>query len=248
VDELLRATARAERTHFWFHGFRAFILPLVQQALEGRHSPCILDCGCGTGANVELLSHNGRTFGFDLTMLGLRLGQQAGRSRLVRASVDAVPFPANTFDLVTSFDVLYALEPPIERAAVAEMFRITRPGGFVLVNVAAMKFLTGDHSVLGRELRRYSRPELADVLADAGFSIVRLTYTNFTIFPLVAIGRLLQRWRGLPAEQEAMSDISVPWAPVNALLTGVLLLESAWIRRLNCPWGSSLLCLARKPA
>src|SRR5262245_198073 len=157
-----------------------------------------------------MLSQSGRAFGFDLTMVGLRLGQEAGRRRLVRASVEAVPFGPDSFDLVTSFDVLYALEPPLERAAVAEMFRVTRPGGCALVNVAAMKFRTGDRSVRGREVRPYSRAELERVLTQAGFSIVRLTYTNFTIFPLVALGRLLQRWRGLPPKEEAMSDITVP--------------------------------------
>ena len=50
------------------------------------------------------------------------------------------------------------------------------------------------------------------------------------------------------AEQaHARREISVPWAPINALLTGLLLLESAWLRHLNSPFGSSLVCLARKP-
>ena len=247
MDELLRATAKAEGSHFWFRGFRAFVTPLVKQALVGRASACILDCGCGTGANVQWLSSFGRTFGFDLTMVGLRLGQEAGRRRLARASVTAAPFPSETFDLVTSFDVLYALDPEAERAAVAEMFRLTRPGGYALINVAALEMLRGDHSVLGHELHRYSRFDLDRVLTRAGFSIVRLTYTNFSIFPLVASARLVQRWRGLAREEEALDDISIPWAPINALLTGVLLVESAWIRRFNCPIGSSLLCLARKP-
>jgi SAM-dependent methyltransferase len=248
VEHLLRATARAEAHHFWFRGFRAFVIPLIRQALEGRTTPRILDCGCGTGANVELLSRFGRAFGFDLSLTGLRLAREGGRTRLARATVTAAPFPENAFDLVTSFDVLYALEPADERAAVAEMFRLLRPGGYALINVAAMKLLRGDHSVLSREVRRYSRAELQRLLVDAGFSIVRLTYTNFTLLPPLALVRLLQRRRGLAPEEHAHREISVPWAPINTLLTGVLLLESAWIRRFNCPWGSSLVCLARKPA
>jgi len=248
VEHLLRATANAEARHFWFRGFRAFVLPLIQHALEGRTSVRILDCGCGTGANVEMLSRFGRSFGFDLSPVGLRLGHEAGRTRLARATVTAAPFPGNAFDLVTSFDVLYSLETPDEQAAVAEMFRLTRPGGYGLINVAAMPLLRGDHSVLSREVRRYSRTELQRLVTGAGFAITRLTYTNVVLFPPLALTRFVQRWRGLAPEERAHGEIAVPWAPLNTLLTGMLLLESAWIRRFNAPFGSSLLCLARKPA
>jgi ubiquinone/menaquinone biosynthesis C-methylase UbiE len=207
----------------------------------------ILDCGCGTGANVGMLGRFGRAYGFDLTETGLRLGRDAGRDRLVRASVTAVPFPNGLFDLVTSFDVLYSLEDRDEQLALGEMFRVLKPGGHALVNVAALEILRGDHSVLGHELRRYKRAELRDHVVNAGFDIVRLTYTNASLAPVLAVQRTYQRWRGLKPEEEADREISVPPASVNALLTGVLWLESLWIRRFNAPFGSSLLCLARKP-
>jgi SAM-dependent methyltransferase len=247
MDHLLRATARAEARHFWFRGFRSFVIPLIQYALAGRPAIQILDCGCGTGANVEMLGRFGRAFGFDLTEIGLQLGREAGRDHLVRASVTAVPFPSARFDLVTSFDVLYSLEDLDERLALGEMFRLLKPGGYALINVAALEILRGDHSVLGRELRRYKRADLRDHVVGAGFDIVRLTYTNASLAPMLAVQRTYQRWRGLKPEEEADLEISVPPAPVNALLTGVVWLESLWIRRFNAPFGSSLLCLARKP-
>ena len=42
--------------------------------------------------------------------------------------------------------------------------------GFAVVNVAAMEMLKGDHSVLSRELRRYTRESLERLLTDAGFT------------------------------------------------------------------------------
>jgi SAM-dependent methyltransferase len=195
-----------------------------------------------------MLSRFGETYGFDLSPVGLRIGYGLQRTRLAQATVTAAPFPGNAFDLVTSFDVLYSLEEPDERAAVAEMFRLTRPGGYALINVAAMNVLRGDHSILSREVRRYNRDGLRHLVAGAGFTIVRLTYTNFSLFLPLAAVRLAQRWRGLAREEHAQREISVPWAPVNALLTGLLLLESVWLRRFNSPFGSSLVCLARKPA
>src|SRR5437763_16259565 len=123
VEHLLRATAKAEARHFWFRGFRAFVTPLLQVAAAGRTRPVLLDCGCGTGANIDLLARFGRAYGFDLSEAGLRLGREAGRRRLARATVTAAPFRGDSFDVVTSFDVLYSLEDNDERAAIAEMER-----------------------------------------------------------------------------------------------------------------------------
>ena len=110
-----------------------------------------------------------------------------------------------------------------------------------------MDALRGDHSVLSHEVRRYSRRLLDERLRRAGFEIVRLTYTNFSLLPPLLIVRALQRRRGLRPEATAHQEITVPAAPINAVLTGLVLAESVWIRWFDAPAGSSLLCLARKP-
>src|SRR5258708_6167707 len=144
MEHLLRATARAEARHFWFRGFRAFVLPLLRDATARRPNLRLLDCGCGTGANVDLLERFGRAYGFDRSAVGLRIGRDAGRTRLARADVSAIPCGDAAFDGVASFDVLYSLDDRDERAALVEMHRVLKPGGFLIVNVAAMEMLRGD--------------------------------------------------------------------------------------------------------
>jgi len=248
VERLLGATAEAHARHFWFRGFRYFVEPLVIDATRGLSDARLLDCGCGTGANLELLGRFGRAYGFDLSSVGVGIGHRNGFRRLARASVAAVPFPANAFHVVTSFDVLYSLDKEVEHAAVREMFRVTRPGGFLIVNVAAMEILRGDHSILSHEVRRYNRKSLGDLLERHGFEIVRLTYTYASLFVPMLVMRTFQRWRGLAGEENATQEITVPWAPVNLGLTALLLAESWPLRLVGSPFGSSLLCLARKPA
>jgi SAM-dependent methyltransferase len=247
MDRLLEATARAEREHFWFRGFRKFVEPLVADA-AAHHAPGgrfeILDCGCGTGSNLAMLGRYGRATGVDLTWTGLAYARAAGGRRLALATVARLPFPAEAFDLVTSFDVLYALDDETERDAIAEMFRVLRPGGRLVVNVAALEALHGNHSILSGERRRYSRALLKNRLERGGFAVQRITYTNFSILPFVAAARLAQRVSG---HAESAADISVPAAPINAALSALLSVEAAALRFANMPVGSSLLAHAFKP-
>lgn len=127
----------------------------------------------------------------------------------------------------------------------AEMFRVLRPGGQLIVNAAAMEMLRGNHSVLAGEVRRYSRRSLRARLERAGFDVRRITYTNATILPVLLGVRLAQRVSG---HEESQGEIAVPAAPVNAVLSGLLALEAAAVRLVNMPFGSSLLARAQKPA
>jgi SAM-dependent methyltransferase len=242
MDRLLAATARAERDHFWFRGFRRFVEPLVADAARGVRLE-ILDCGCGTGHNLHMLRKYGRAYGIDLTWVGLQYSRAQGERLVVQASAARLPFPDARFDLVTSFDVLYSLEDDIERAAIGEMLRVLKPGGTLIVNVAAFEALRGNHSVLSGEVRRYSKRDLRRRLEAAGFRVTHSTYTNFSILPLVAATRLTQRLSG---HVESQDEITVPAAPLNALLSGLLAIEAAALRVVNMPVGSSLLAVARK--
>jgi SAM-dependent methyltransferase len=247
MDRLLELTSLAERTHFWFRGFRAFVQPEVARAVAGRQNPVIVDCGCGTGANVEWLQQYGRTYGFDLTWNGLVLGRRIGRRRLARASIGAIPFPTGCADLVTSFDVFQCLPEPVERDAAHEMWRILKPGGRLLMNVAALDILRGRHATLSQEVRRYTPSRVRAVLESAGFRILRLTFAHATLFPVMLPVRLMQRWSSggndIPPGE---FDITVPPAPVNALLSAALRLEAVALRAVNMPIGSSLLVHAVK--
>jgi SAM-dependent methyltransferase len=246
ADRLLALTYRAEQSHFWFRGFRQYVRPLLQRATAGIRSATILDCGCGTGSNLRMLGEYGRAVGFDLTATGTRFARSHGH-RVAQASIGAIPFQQATFDLVTSFDVFQCLPDDVEAAAIAEMARVAKPGGWLLLHVAALEILHGKHSVLSEEVRRYTAPRLRSIVEQGGFRVERLTFDHMTLLPMLLPVRA---WHRLTAGGSPVAagegEITVPPSAVNAALTALVSLEALALRAVNMPIGSSLMCLARK--
>lgn len=247
MDRLLELTYRAEQTHFWFRGFRQFMRPLLARATAGVAAPRILDCGCGTGSNLEMLRPFGRAVGFDLTSVGPQFAHAHGH-HVAQASIGAIPFKSATFDLVTSFDVFQCLPDDVEQAAIRDMARVVKPGGHIVLNVAALEMLHGRHSVLSEEVRRYTPARLRAIVESAGFHIERLSFAHASLLPILLPTRVWQRMTAPPGGVEAGEfEISVPAAPINAALSAAVTLEAMALRAVNMPVGSSLMLLGKKP-
>lgn len=244
MDVMLEATAAAEERHFWFLNLRRTARRLLVEHLRGRQPRQIVDCGCGTGRNLDWLSTLGPALGVELTWTGLKVARAHGR-RVIQGSVTHLPLATGSADVVTSFDVFYCLPDDAEQAALAEMHRVLEPGGLALWNVAALNVLRGAHSTMSMEVRRYTRRELKAHVEAAGFTVERLSYTNFVTFPLTLAVRLKDRVTGEIAHGST-NDLQVPPAPINAALDAALAAESQMLRVANMPIGSSLICLARR--
>jgi hypothetical protein len=65
---------------------------------------------------------------------------------------------------------------------------------------------------------------------------------------MMLAARVGHRWLSRSGEAESGEwEITVPSAPVNGVLTAAVGLEAMALRAVNMPFGSSLLCIARKP-
>ena len=240
----LERTARAEPTHFWFRGFRAYVAPVIREIAVGRRDLRMIDCGCGTGYNMTtLLRPYGRAFGFDMTPNALQRARASG-CPLVRADMEQIPFRSGSFDLATSFDVVHSVTD--DRQALREMSRVLKPGGYVVMNVVALELLRGDHSAVWCERRRYTLQGGARLVEDAGLEAVRIAYLFASLVPMILAARTVQRMLRPLREPGGDPDLTVPAAPVNAILSGLVRGEAALARHLPMPFGSSLLIVARK--
>lgn len=243
-DELYRL----EAGHWWYQGMRQITDRLLATVLDGRTDLHILDAGCGTGGNLKALSRYGRVVGFDYSPLAVAYASQEHAGRLARASVEALPYADNTFDLVTSFDVLVCYEVKEDVGALRELARVTRPGGHVLVRLAALPALRGPHDAFVHGARRYVASELRAKLVAAGLDALRVTYANSLLMPLIFAVRQAQNLVVRRGWAAGGSDVKAAAGPVHWVLRSLLGLEARWIGAgRGFPAGVSLFGLAVKP-
>lgn len=247
--------AEFERMHavedhlWWYRALREHVILLLGLAGEAGtdRSSRILDAGCGTGGMTARLALFGYAVGVDLAPFAIAVcRERRGLGATAVASIAALPFPDQTFDIAVSLDVISDVGTGNDARAIAELARVLRPGGRLCLNLPAYRWLAGEHDLAVGTGRRYTRPEVGALLAGGGLIIERLTYWNAALLPLVAGARFVSRLRA-HAASEARSDIGLPPAWLNRPLLAIARAEGLLLRHWNLPCGSSVLAVARKP-
>jgi len=232
---------RVEQSHWWYTGRRkilaSFLDDICRRVTDRR--PRILDVGCGTGANLLMLSKYGDAEGVDVSEDALAFCRERGLEQVKLGAAEKLPYDDGTFDLVTALDVVEHLDDDL--AGLREMRRVLRPGGRVLLFVPTFMFLWGVQDDVSNHRRRYRLPELRRVLEQAGFEIERTTYANITFFLPILLARKLMRVTGIKAESENNINVSA----LNGVLGRLFGAESLVLRHMNIPFGVSDLCVAR---
>src|SRR6476469_10037727 len=102
-----------EGSHWWFVGRRkileSFLEPIVESLRRRSSDLCILDVGCGTGANVEMLSQYGDAEGVDVSDDALEFCKRKGL-KVQKGLAETLPYEEGTFDLTTALDVVEHLD------------------------------------------------------------------------------------------------------------------------------------------
>ena len=236
---------KLEDSLWWYVGMRRIVHNLLTRAgVRETGDMQVLDAGCGTGGALHLLNRYGRVTSFDFYPKAAEMYLSREKGRIFVASTDAIPFKNQSFDLVTSFDVVCQLDPLEEEKALSELSRVLKPGGTLVVRVPAMQALYGAHDVTLHTKHRYSAPEMTRKLEKAGLRPVQTTYANTLLFPVALVRRFLSKVLNKPPGD---SDVRPVPAPLNGALESVLNLEAGVLARRNLPLGLSVIALARKP-
>ena len=231
-----------EQSHWWHVGRRRIIAEFVEEICEQvtDRVPRILDVGCGTGANLLMLSKFGEAEGVDVSHDALSFCRERGVQKVTHGAAEQLPYDDASFDLVTALDVVEHLDDDL--AGLKEFRRVLRPGGRALLFVPTFMFLWGLQDDVSNHRRRYRLPELKRVLSQAGFEIERATYVNVTFFAPILIIRKLMKLTGAKAASE--NNINIPG--LNGLLGSLFAAERFVLRSMNLPFGVSGLCVARR--
>src|SRR5213082_1511335 len=210
-----------EGKHWWYLGGHRIMASFVGRiALELRRyndtAPRLLDVGCGTGGNLEMLSEFGAVEGVDVSQDAVEFCRARGVAPVKQAAAEDLPYNDESFDLVTGFDVIEHLDDDV--AGLREMRRVLRPGGRVMVIVPAFMWLWGVQDDVSHHRRRYTLSSLRRVMTEAGFEVERATYANITFFAPILAGRALMRVMGLLPTSENNINVSA----LNGVLGRVL--------------------------
>jgi SAM-dependent methyltransferase len=239
--ELYQQLWDLEDRHWWFRGRRRIVSALLGK-LELPDDAKILDLGCGTGGNLEMLSGFGTVTGIEMDAMAAELAGQRGRAPVLRGSLpDDLPVGEGSFDCVTMLDVLEHIEQDAQ--SLKSVNRLLAPGGHLLLTVPAFRFLWGPHDEAHHHKRRYRADVLRALLQGAGFSVAKISYYNTWLFPPVALVRLLRKF--LPAG-EAGVEVTLPPPWINRFLGALFASERHVLTRARLPFGISLLAVAKK--
>lgn len=207
----------------------------------------VLDAGCGTGANLRLLSSlypEAILTGVDLSPTALELVPHVANLRLLQGDVNRLDLPDSSQDLVLSADVL-CHKDAIPAQALSQFCRVLRPGGHLFLNLPAHAWLEGEHGEAVQNVRRFTRSDARKLLESNAFSMVLCRHWNCALLPVLwlrrGVSRVAQNRRG-----EARSDLAASDGLATPPLALWMELETRVASALPLPFGSSLFIVARK--
>jgi len=236
-----------EDRHFWFVCRREVILDAIRRTVPDVAARSLFDIGCGTGGLLSFLVSNGVSVSgaCDAYPESLQLVHSRLDVPLVLVDEGRLPPLGCGHEMLSMFDVLEHVDDDLG------MLRFLRsallPGGVLVLTVPAHPFLYDEMDELAHHRRRYTRGELRERLAAAGFEVRLLTHFMSPLVPLLAVlracGRLLPHRAAVRRQKEFQV---VPG--LNGVMNGVLAAERSLLRVCSVPFGTSLVAVAARPS
>lgn len=234
---------RVEDKHWWFVGRRAileeFLRQIIRQIRNRQSAIRILDVGCGTGANLEMLANFGAAEGVDVSDDALEFCRLKNL-KAHKGLAEKLPFADESFDIVTALDVVEHLDDDV--AGLTEMNRVLKKTGRALIFVPAFMWLWGVQDDVSNHRIRYTKRQIVERLKKAGFEIERATYANWTFFAPILAGRTLMKITGVKPESENNVNVSA----LNGVFGKIFGAERFWLKNFNFPFGVSIVVVAKK--
>ena len=230
--------AELDDRHWWYRARREILADLIRREVPLPAKARILEIGCGTGHNLEMLGRLGRVDALELDDEARAIAEKRlGRKAMSAPLPELAGVKGKHYDLIGAFDVIEHIED--DSAAVASIAKKLRKGGRLVMTVPAHQWMWSAHDVVNHHKRRYSKRGLKRLIEGSPLELEKIGYFNSLLFPLALAERLASRLRG---KDEA--DVKLPPAPLNAALERAFAAERHLVGRLPLPPGLSLFAVA----
>lgn len=229
-----------EATHWWFAGRREVIRKTIERLIPLPDKARILEAGCGTGGNLEMLGSLGELEAFEYDAIAREIAEHKSALDIPFGALPHdIPRPENRYDLIALFDVLEHIENDTE--TLSGLSTRLSEGGRIFVTVPALPWLWSGHDVRHHHFRRYTRKSLAQAAEDAGLEVENSFYFNGLLLP-VAVG---MRWLKALMRSAAPDD-TMPSGWLNKALFRVFSAEKHLVGRLRLPLGLSVCAILKE--
>lgn len=237
----------------------------ILRELDVKDSDRVLDCGCGDGFYLHLISKisNCELYGLDVDPNALESAKRnlAGRKiTLIQGDVTSIPFDDNFFDKIVLSEVLEHI--PDDAKALKEIKRVLKPGGIALITVPnrnypflwdpinkSMEFFVGRHikdgfwsGIWHQHLRLYTIEDIKALVEKTGFELVKIQGLTHYCLPfnhfLVNIGaRLLYGGRLSSSLAKSVNKFHTDESRNNLMIKGTFRIINSFNRLNNRDFG-----------
>ena len=230
-----------EESNWWFVGKRNLIFKFLKKYyLKGN----LLDIGCGTGIILKNFEKFSKSYGIDASEEAIKFCKKRKLSEVKIGTADKLPFNNSSMGVVGIFDVLYHKNIKDDSKVLIEINRVLKKGGLLLLTDSADMNLWSRHDIMVEARERYSKCILSKKIKNAGFEIIKISYFNFFLYPLVFFVRKMDNI--LNKNKSPKSNVGKTNFIFNYLLKKVLYFEAFLLQYVNFPYGVSIFCVARK--
>jgi SAM-dependent methyltransferase len=234
---------RRESSSWWYIARRKLLRQAATQALRGKREAWVLDLG----ASAELAfdgSPSVRALSAHFSLPVLAFHQIRGDRNLVCTSLQELAFASNSFDVVVTGDLLQTVSDDL--AVLRELRRVLKDGATLCLTVPAYPLLWGEHDEARGHHRRYTATEVRRKLNNAGFEVTRVSYLVASGFVPAMLERLSKNIFTKSIDRYRRAARGANWT--DAAMVWLLDCERHLIHYINLPFGTRVVCWARKPA